>query len=458
MGQRRSDKKPKLAAKSNHKHQPEKYPALNRQILRLAIPNILSNLSVPLLSSVDTALMGHLDNVAYLGAIAIGAVIFNFVYWGFGFLRMGTTGLTAQAYGDEDAPEVASILARTLLIAAGGGLLLILSQTLIANVSFALLQASPEVETYAHDYFDIRIFAAPATLSLYAFHGWFLGMQNARYPLFLTILVNIVNIAFNFLFVFGMQMKADGVAWGTVIAQYAGLVAAVGLYLHKYRGYSIRQPWRRVLEAGGLGRIFRINRDIFIRTLALIFTFSYFTAKSAEDSDEILAANSILLQLINLLAYGVDGFAFAAESLVGRFIGAGDSQKLRQTVRATMLWGMGLALALSAMFFFFGEGILHIFTDKQEIILLAMVYMTWVVIAPFTNSICFIWDGVFIGATAGAPMRNSMLFCTFAVFLPAHLLLKPALGNHSLWLALTLFMVARGVTLTLYAPKYIRVR
>lgn len=428
---------------------------MNKQILRLAVPNIITNLSVPLLGVVDTAILGHLEEIYYLGALAVGGIIFNFIYWGFGFLRMGTTGLTAQAYGTKNDSLVFVTLLRTLLIALAGGLAMILSQKLIAAVSFTLIKATPEVEQFAKEYFYIRIYAAPATLALYALHGWFLGVQNAKYPLVLTVFVNVLNIIFNLIFVFKLGMKSDGVALGTVIAQYSGLGLGVILYLRKYSAYTRRINKNLLLEKTALRRIFVVNTDIFIRTLALIFAFSYFTAKSAEEGDTILAVNSILLQLINILAYGVDGFAFAAESIVGKYIGADDSSNLKKAVNYSFRWGLGLGVLISLSFWLFDEPILRIFTDKQDIIRLCMSYMTWIIIAPLTNSFCFIWDGIFIGATATAPMRNSMLFCTFAVFVPAYLLLRDYLGNHSLWLALTLFMVMRGVTLTLYSRKHV---
>ncbi len=428
---------------------------INRQILRLAIPNIISNLSVPLLSSADTAILGHLDQVYYLGALAIGGVIFNFIYWGFGFLRMGTTGLTAQAHGTGNDRDAHLILARTLLIALTGGILLIALQAFIAGTSFALINATPEVEKYALEYFYIRIYAAPATLLLYAFHGWFLGMQNAKYPLVLTVLANVINIVLNFAFVFGLGMKADGVAWATVIAQYSGLLLAVILYLRKYGRYTLQDIRQELFAGSAFKRIFQVNIDIFVRTLALIFTFSYFTVKSAEGGDTILAVNSILLQLIGLLAYGVDGFAFSAESLVGKYIGAQDRGSLKKTVTYSFRWGIGLGVVFAIAFSTFGEPLLRVFTDKKDVIAQCLVYMPWVAVAPLINSWCFIWDGIFIGATATKPMRNSMLFCTVLVFLPVYFLLKDALGNHSLWLALTVFMVMRGVTLTLYARKYI---
>lgn len=428
---------------------------MNKQILRLAIPNIISNLSVPLLSSIDTALVGHLEQIHYLGALAVGGIIFNFVYWGFGFLRMGTTGLTAQAYGNNDHREVSLTLIRTLLIALGGGLSLIFLQEAIAAISFFLITATPEVEKYARQYFYIRIYAAPATLALYAFHGWFLGMQNAKYPLILTVLVNILNIIFNLLFIYKLGMKIDGVAYGTLISQYLGLCAAVILYFKKYSLYSLKATKAQILERLALRRIFTVNIDILIRTLCLIFTFSYFTAMSAKHGETVLAVNTILLQFITILAYGVDGFAFASESLVGKYIGARDRRNLRKTVNYSFVWGVGLGVVIALVYVSFDEAILRIFTNKDRIIELAMIYMVWIAIAPLINSFAFIWDGIFIGATATAPMRNSMIFCTFGVFLPTYLLLKDALGNHSLWLALTLFMLLRGVTLTWYSRKHI---
>ncbi len=428
---------------------------MNKQILRLAIPNIISNLSVPLLSAVDMAVLGHLDQIYYLGALAVGGIIFNFVYWGFGFLRMSTTGMTAQAVGNQAENETTLILLRAAAIAVLSGILLIFVQTAIAHVSFLLVEATPQVEKYAREYFHIRIWAAPATLMLFALQGWFLGMQNAKYPLILTVLVNGANILLNFAFVYGLEMRSEGVAYATVIAQYAGLLTGVYLYFRKYPTPLLKKLASRIVETAALKRVFLINFDIFLRTIGLIFAFSYFTAKSAESGDDILAANSILLQFIMILAYGVDGFAFAAESLVGKHIGAGDESGLRLTVRYSFYWGMALAGVVALTYVGFGENILFIFTNKAEIVALCMQFITWVLIAPFIHTYCFIWDGVFVGATATAAMRNSTLFCAFGIFLPTHLLLRDQIGNHSLWLALTLFMVMRGLTLAVSSKQHV---
>ena len=426
---------------------------LNKQILSLAIPNIISNLSVPMLSAVDTALMGRLENEQYLGAIAIGGIIFGFVYWGFGFLRMGVTGLTAQAYGAKDSKESVLILKRAAIVALLIGLLLILLQPLIAALSFYLMDAGAEVEHLARSYFQIRIYAAPATLTLHVFHGWFLGMQNAKYPMLLTVVANLLNLALNFFFVKVLMMTSDGVALGTVIAQYLGLLCTIGLFLRRYR--HLWDGWRLtgVLHLPALKRFFGISGDIFIRTLSVLFCHAFFTSKAAALSDAALAINAILLQLIHILAYGIDGFAFAAESLVGRYKGAREIANLKRAVRYAFWWALLLSAGFSLVFGLLGTKLLYFFTDKTDLLIGARPYLIWIAIAPLINSVAYIWDGVYIGATASAAMRNSML-ASMVVFLLAYFLLN-GLGNHGLWLALTLFSITRGVTLTLLAPKHI---
>ena len=427
---------------------------MNKKILNLAIPNIISNLSIPLLSSVDTAVVGHLDKVSYLGAIALGTMIFNFIYWGFGFLRMGTTGLTAQALGRKDEHQIILTLARAVAFAVIFAVTIFVLQNFISYAAFYLINATPEVELYAKAYFDIRIYAAPATLALYGFHGWFLGMQNSKYPLILAVVVNLLNIFFNLLFIYYFDMKTEGVALGTVCAQYLGLILAVVLYLKKYSQYNSFFNINHVFEINALKIFFKVNSDIFIRTLGLIFVFSYFTAVSAEFGEDILAVNTILLQLWMILAYGVDGFAFAAESLVGKYFGARNHSKLKEVVKLSFIWGTILGIILSAIYWILGESILRVYTDKQDLIELSKQFFIWTIIAPLVNGICFIWDGVFIGATATKAMRNSMIF-SIAVFFIIFLTTKSELGNNGLWFAMTAFMILRGITLSLYANKYI---
>lgn len=428
---------------------------MNKNVLRLAIPNIISNLSVPLLGAVDTALVGHLDEVYYLGAIALGGMIFNFIFWGFGFLRMGTTGITAQAFGEHDKTESVMTLVRALLVAGVFGFLIILLQSFIADLSFWLVEGSREVEQYTRIYFDIRIYTAPATLGLYAINGWFLGMQNARYPMIVTVILNLLNILLDVFFVYSLNMHVDGVAIGTLIARYVGLAIAIGLLVYKYRSWLKAYLREKILEVEPIKKFFSVNRDIFIRTLCLIFTFSFFTAKSAEFGNVILAANTILLQLWMIVSYGIDGFAFAAESLIGRYTGSGDRDKVREAVKYCFIWGIGIGLAASLTYGLFDQSILRLFTDQEEVIQTALVFFAWTIAGPAVSSFCYIWDGIFIGATATIPMRNSMVIATLLVFLPAYIVGVPYLGNHALWMAMTLFMIARGTALSLFAPKYI---
>ena len=431
---------------------------MNKNILRLAIPNIISNLSVPLLSSVDTALMGHMDQVYYLGAVAVGGMIFNFVYWGFGFLRMGTTGLTAQAFGNDNLEEAVSVLGRALLVAFSAGILLIIFKEVIEYVSFLIVPTSGNVETHARLYFGIRIFAAPATLALYAFTGWFMGMQNATLPLIITVFTNGLNIGFNLFFINNFGMKADGVALGTVCANYIGVIFTIFLFRKKYKGLLQHIKTKLILDWKKLKKFFQLNMDIFFRTLCLIFAFSFFTAKSSEAGETILAVNSILINLWTILAYGIDGFAFAAESLIGRFVGAKDIVNFKKAVKLSFVWGIGLGVIISLIFWIFAEPILAIFTNKSDLITFAMVFMFWTIIAPVVNGFCYIWDGIFIGATATRAMLITSLISTFLIFLPTYYLTYPYFGNHGLWLAMIVFMVARGISLTFYYKSHILVK
>jgi MATE family multidrug resistance protein len=426
---------------------------VNKDILKLAIPNILSNLSVPLLGIVDTALVGHLSEAYYLGAVAIGGAIFNFIYWGFGFLRMGTTGLTAQALGRKNQTEISEIFYRALIVALGGAVLLIALQYLILNLALIFIHASGEVEFYASSYFFIRIYAAPATLSLYVILGWLLGMQDAKTPLLLTVSGNILNIIFSYIFIYLMDMSSDGVALGTVFAQYFTLIFAVFLLYKKFTVHFVKIPFSHLITLDKFTSFFKLNGDIFLRTMSLVFVFSFFTAKSAEFGDLVLAANTILIQLWMVFSYGIDGFAFAAESLVGKSFGAKDFSTLKKLVETVFLYGGGLGLVFSIVYFVFDDLILSIFTNNNAIISTVMVYWVWTIVAPFINSFCYIWDGIYLGATVSKPLRNSMLFSTFIVFLPAFYLGREFYGNHGIWAAMLFFMAARGISLTLLANK-----
>lgn len=426
---------------------------MDRKILGLAIPNIVSNLSIPLLSAVDAALMGHLPGAsAYLSAIAIATGIFNFIYWGFGFLRMGTTGLTAQAFGAMDDRETMLILGRGMLVALGGSLLVVVFQGPIAEAGFWFMDPAPEARVIAQEYFDVRIYAAPATLSLYALVGWFLGRQNAVFPMFLAIFGNIVNLGFNLWFVKGMGMAAEGIAWGTVIAQYLSVAVAVVYWLVRYRGLLEYLNLQLLLQTRALVRFFLVNGDIMVRTICLVVVFNYFVAASGDMGLQVQAGNSLLLQMLFVMSYLVDGFAFTAESMVGKYMGAGDGVNLRLAIRRIFLWSVGIAVLFSLVYGLGGPAILRLFTDDPKVLDMAGRYLPWMIAMPVVAAFSFIWDGIYLGATASAAMRNSMLIST-AAFFAVWWLSATGMENHGLWLAMTVFMGMRGITLGLFAKK-----
>ncbi len=431
------------------------FALLNRRILRLAIPNIVTNITIPLLAMVDLGLMGHLGSVKYVGAVALGGMIFSFIFWAFGFLRMGTSGFTAQAYGQRNFAEAGNILIRSIVFAIAGGLFLILMQWPLSWAAFSLVNGSIEVETMAKGYFNIRIYAAPATLFIYAIIGWFIGMQNSRLPMILAISVNLLNVLLSLLFIKVMGMGSNGVAWANVISQYGGLL--LGMFLLSFYWPKLRKYvyFAEAINRKAFIRFFRVNKDIFIRTLCLIFTLSFFTTQSANTSDTILAVNTLLFQFFYFFSYFVDGFAYAAEALAGRYIGSGDRAMLTKVIRRLFVWGGAIALAFTMIFLLGGGFILRLLTNDPVTITAASPYMFWVVLVPLITFAAFIWDGIYAGATASKAMRNSMVLITTLIFLPAYYLLEPVLGNNGLWLAMMLFMGARGVFLSVMAKKSI---
>jgi MATE family multidrug resistance protein len=431
------------------------FPLLNRRILRLAIPNIVTNITIPLLAMVDLGLMGHLGSVKYVGAVALGGMIFSFIFWAFGFLRMGTSGFTAQAYGQRNFAEAGNILIRSIVFAIAVVLFLILMQWPLSWAAFSLVNGSIQVETLANEYFNIRIYAAPATLFIYAIIGWFIGMQNARLPMILAISVNLLNVLLSLLFIKVMGMGSNGVAWANVISQYGGLL--LGMFLLSFYWPKLRKYvyFAEAINRKAFIRFFHVNKDIFIRTLCLIFTLSFFTTQSANTSDTILAVNTLLFQFFYFFSYFVDGFAYAAEALAGRYIGSGDRAMLTKVIRRLFLWGGAIALAFTMIFLLGGGFILRLLTNDPVTITAASPYMFWVVLVPLITFAAFIWDGIYVGATASKAMRNSMVLITTLIFLPAYYLLEPVLGNNGLWLAMMLFMGARGLFLSLMAKKSI---
>jgi MATE family multidrug resistance protein len=428
---------------------------MNKRILKLAIPNIISNVTIPLVGMVDLAVLGHLESEKYIGAIAVGGIIFNVLYWGFGFLRMGTSGFTAQAIGNRDLNGVMNLLGRSVFVALGGAALLIILMGPIGWISFKIIDGSAEVEALANEYYRIRILAAPATLGLYALTGWFVGMQNTRFPMIIAILVNVLNVLFNLYFIYGLGMKSDGVALGTVVAQYTGFITGIFLLVRFYKKLFKYWSARAILQLKAMQKFFLVNRDIFIRTLCLIFVFTFFTSQSAASDDTILAVNTLLLQFFMLFSFVADGFAYAAEALVGRFIGARNFTSLKNSIRLLFLWGFYISVPFTLAYAFFGEEILNLLTNNEMIIEASKPYIIWILFIPFAGFPSFIWDGIYIGATASRGMRNTMIIATVLVFVPVFFLSRDSMGNHGLWLALILFLAARGAGQTVLAKKEI---
>jgi MATE family multidrug resistance protein len=421
---------------------------LNKEILQLALPNIISNISVPLISSVDTGLMGSLSAL-HIGAVGLGSMIFNFIYWNFGFLRMGTTGMTAQAYGKNDPAALIHIWGRALMIALLlSGLILVLQQPL-ANLGFSLMNVANDQYSLVATYFHIRIWAAPASLVLVVMMGWFFGMQNPIYPLILTIIINITNILASYILVHYYDLGVAGVAYGTVIAQYVGVISALLLFSFKYR-YLFKSFEQSVLLSSQefLGFL-RINSDIFLRTFCLTIAFGFFYSQSAAAGAEILAVNTILMQFLNWMSFGVDGFAYAAESLVGKYTGANQPATTRKTIQLSMYWGMALAVCFSLVYGIFGVNLVHLFTDQASLIEAASRYLWWMVLLPIIGTPSYILDGIFVGLTAVKSMRNSMLIALLAYFASYFLLsyfyADPAFLSNVLWLSLIIFLAVRGI-------------
>lgn len=435
---------------------------MNKSILRLAIPNIISNITVPLLGLVDMAVVGHLEDDGYIGAIIVATTIFNFIYWNFSFLRMGTSGFTAQSYGAGNIQEQADILLRSLLISLFGGIIIIILQPLILQTGYYFFQTGESVKEYVGDYFHIYIWAAPAVLGMYAFNGWFVGMQDAKTPMFIAIGINIINIALCLFFVFALNMSIKGVALASLCAQYSGILAASIIWLFKY-GYL--RPYIHFSILGNLRSyipFFKVNTNIFLRTLALITVTTFFVSASSHGSDQILAVNALIMQLFTLFSYLMDGFAYAAEALTGKFVGARKKDLLNKLIKILFVWGFGIAILFTMAYALFFEQILTILTDKQHIVALATDYKLWALLIPLAGFSAFLWDGIFVGATASGQMRNSMLIAALSFFLlyfgSKHIIphFFDQHANSILWLAFITYLAMRGIMQTFMAPTVLR--
>ena len=421
----------------------------DRQILKIALPAIVTNITVPLLGMVDTAIVGHMGAAAYIGAIAVGSMMFNLVYWLFGFLRMGTSGMTAQARGRRDMTEAADILAHSVAEAATVAVLMLLMQWPLYRLLVWLIAPTDDVVPWVDVYFRIVVWGAPAVLGLYSLTGWFIGMQNTRIPMVVSILQNVVNIAASLLFVYGWGMQVEGVALGTVVAQYAGVVVALAFlwrYYRKVLGFG-KHPFTSS-SFHHLTSYFSTNRDIFLRTLCLVAVNLYFTSAGARQGAAILAVNTLLMQLYLLFSYVMDGFAYAGEALGGRYWGARDWAAYKDVVRRLFGWGAMMTTLFTCIYIIGGMPFLRLLTDEPQVVGASQAYVWWAYLIPAAGVAAFIWDGLFIGTTQTRGMLISSAVAAILFFVTATITMN-RMGNHGLWLSMILYLLTRGIVQTI---------
>ena len=437
----------------------------DRQILQIALPSIVSNITVPLLGMIDVAIVGHMGSPVYIGAVAVGSMIFNLVYWLFGFLRMGASGLTAQALGRRDLTEVTRLLVRSVTIALGIALLMIILQVPLKWLMIWLISPTSDVVPFASTYFDIVIWGAPASLSLFGLMGWYIGMQNTRFPMFISIMQNIVNILASLTLVYGFGMKIEGVALGTVIAQYAGLLMAVGLLLRYYsrifRGvwsgeWGVRNVCSKVFSFHTPhSLLLKVNRDIFLRTLCLVAVNLFFTSAGARQGAVILSVNTVLMQFYLFFSYFMDGFAFAGEALGGKAYGAHNRLAFHETLRRLWMWMLIVTSAYTLLYIAGGSWIIALLTDEPQVLAVSSEYLWWAWLIPAAGCVAFIWDGIFIGLTATRGMLISSFLSAlvfFAVYGGSQLFTihYTLFTNHFLWLSQVIYLAMRGILQTLW--------
>ena len=421
----------------------------DRQILQIALPSIVSNITVPLLGMIDVAIVGHMGSPIYIGAVAVGSMIFNLVYWLFGFLRMGSSGLTAQALGRRDFAEITRLLVRSVSIAFGIALLMIVFQGPLKWLMFWLISPTTDVAPFASTYFNIVIWGAPASLALFSLMGWYIGMQNTRIPMLISIMQNVVNILASLTLVYGLGMKIEGVALGTVIAQYAGLLMALGLLVHRYGRLRRYLVLKGTFVRQAMGRFFNVNRDIFLRTLCLVAVNLFFTSAGARQGAVILSVNTVLIQLYLFFSYFMDGFAYAGEALGGKAYGAHNTTAFREILRRLWMWMLVVTTAYTLLYVVGGQGIIALLTDDPQVLDASREYLWWAWLIPAAGCVAFIWDGIFIGITATRGMLVSS-FCSAIVFFAAYLSTVGAIGNHGLWLAQVVYLAMRCILQTIW--------
>ncbi len=414
-----------------------------KQVFKLALPSIISNITVPLLGIIDLTIVGHMGDVIYIGAIAIGTMIFNVLYWLFGFLRMGTSGMTSQALGRRDLTEAMRLLVRSLTISTAIAVIFILFQLPIRWVALSIMQPTEHIAEQAAIYFSICIWGAPAMLGLYGLTGWFIGMQNTRTPMLVSIFQNIVNIVASVTFVFGFGMKIQGVALGTLTAQWTGFLLA--LYCWKrYYGRLAEYNWKDDLfKRSTMVRFFAVNRDIFIRTLFLVGVNFFFISAGSRQGAIILSVNTLLMTLFTLFSYVMDGFAYAGEALSGKYYSAANKLAFDRVYRSLFAWGAIMAVVFTLVYAVGGNGFLMLLTNEAVVVQSAEAYFWWAVMIPLVSVSAFVYDGIFIGLTATRGMLVSSVISAL-VFFALYLALQSYLGNHALWLAFIVYLGLRG--------------
>ena len=422
----------------------------HKRVLGVAVPIVLANATIPILGAVDTAVIGQLGLAVPIGAVGIGAIIITAIYWLFGFLRMGTTGLTAQAIGSGDKSETSALLVRGIVIGLVAGLILIITQVPLFLGALQLSPASIEVEGLAQKYLEIRVYSAPAAIALFGITGWLIAKEKTREVLLLQLVLNGINIVLDLIFVLKLGWGVEGVAIATLIAEWSGLIFGLWLAREGFNnGYW--KNWVQIFDRARLVKMAKVNSDIMIRSILLEIAFVSFLFLGSSFDDATLAANQVLIQFLNITAYALDGFAFAAEALVGQALGAKNRQLFRKSVVMTSQWGVGSVILMALAFFVFGNSIINVMTTAEDVRAVSYVYLPWMVLAPLAGVAAWMLDGIFIGATRTADMRN-MMFVSFCIYLIALALLLPAYGNHGLWASLIIFSIARGVTLGFKYP------
>ena len=427
---------------------------MNKNILKLAVPSIFANITVPLVGMADLAIAGRLGDAALIGGIAIATMLFDLLYWNMGFLRVGTGGLIAQAYGRRDLKSIMATFSQGMFTAVAIALLIWIIQYLFVETAFYFIDCSDNVQQLAKDYFYIRVWAAPATLSLFVFKGFFIGMQNAVIPMIVDITINVVNIFASIYFAIYASFGFSGIAIGTLIAQYTGLILSILFISIFYKKLFKYINLKESIKITAVKKFFIVNGNLFIRSICFLFIYTGFTSLSAKFGDTPLAAGTIMMKLMLLYSYFIDGFAYAAEALTGRYFGARDLSSLKRAVKLIFVWCGAIGVVSTFVYIFWGKQMCMLMTDNIDVLTKAYDYLPWLFIMPIISCLAFTWDGVYIGATATKTMRNAMIYAVIGFFATYYLCVSQ-IGFQALWIAYMVHLVLRAGVLTIKAKSHI---